>query len=284
MNLTYTTKVRFILVAIALLTVSCSNNSPTDSSGGQPPSKSYPTIYAPLSQERLDVLEARFLEANPQFCGGLSEFGFVDGRPCSTIGSGVSQEFVVENFADRARDFLKQNRQFTGALDSDSLTLASWGVLWRARNEITALMLVFDAQVYQGLQVMFSEIRVAIDSVAPAIITGNHFPKAVIPETIVSSKDARDGLLGQVLVWYDIGGDRRETVVDANSFCPDTTDAGTPIKTERVILPLKTERGLELRVAWRVGVSCGGSGQALWWIYVDVVSGKLLQTEQAFVS
>lgn len=277
--------IRFFLTASAVLLVACSDGPVTGPIQGQ----RYPTTYARLSSDSLATLDSLFSQANPRICSGLNEFGFtalVEGGSFCIQGtrSGVGEDAQIEHLIDNAKVILAQNAQFTGVREASSLSLAFWTPIRNLQGDILDIRVRFEPQVYQGLQFQFADIQLMIDSVGILSISGNHFPDIYVPNPVVLPSVAQRTLEGRVLIWYDFGGSPIEYRVSEVSFCQDTLIDGSALEPMKVILPHETERGIELRVAWRFNVGCDLFHFSAWWMYVDIVTGELLFTVQLFVT
>lgn len=276
--------IRIFLTASSVLLVACSDGPVTGPIQDQP----YPTTYARLSSDSLATLDSLFSQANPRICSGLNEFGFtalVESSSFCTQGtSGVGEDAQIEHLIDKAKVILAQNTRFTGVREPSSLSLAFSTSIRNLQGNIIAIKVRFEPQVYQDLQFQFADIQLMIDSVGILSIFGNHFPDIYVPKPVVFPSVAQQTLEGRVLTWYDFGGLPVEYRVSEASFCQDTLIDGLPIGPMKVILPHETERGIELRVAWRFDVGCDLFHFTSWWMYVDIVTGELLFTVQLFES
>lgn len=283
MNSSSRLMISFAFTASAVLLVSCTDNPVSVPIQDE----RYPTTFEQLSADSLETLNTLFSQANPRICTGLNEFGFTTsstGWPCTREAVGVGEDPQIESLVERAKVTLTQNAKFTGVSDTSSLLFASKLSIPGLGGKILALSLSFKSQIYQGLQVQFAnaEIRLILDTVGILAIRGNHYPDIYVPNPVFLPHQAQRMLVGHVLIWYDFGGAPREYRLTEESFCEDTSIADSLLEPVKVILPYKTERGIELRIAWRVNVGCDEFSFTAWWMYVDIVTGELLLTYQTF--
>lgn len=265
--------------ASVFLLVSCADNSTT----GPALNQRYPTTYARLSSDSLETLNELFSQANPRICTALNDFGFTVSwgtvTSCPRMRGRWARDPQIESLIDKAKVTLAQNSRFTGVKDPSSLSFSSARLLLSLQNDTLAFRVDFKPQIYQGLRVNYTDIRIMVDSVGIFSIMGNHYPEIFIPEPVVTPSQAQQSLLGEVIIWYDFGGAPREYVVSEESFSHDTLMADSTPGAVKMVLPHKTDKGNELRVVWRIDVD-GPS----WWMYVDIVTGELLLTEQLFIT
>jgi len=294
---------RFLLAITAASLVSCSDR-PLTGLGvtGQNHSavQDYPTTIPRLSADSLATLNTLFSQANPRFCSDLNQFGFTSGS-CFTGTSLIGEDASFDSLIEMARNSLAQNSQFTGVIDPQSPTLRFAAPIGIHGGNILALRVQLHPQVYKGMLVEFTDIRVMMDTIGVLSIAGNHYPEIFIPHPVVFPHEAQQALLGKVLIWFGFGGDPNEFEITQETFCqedltsllrhphaaalpPGPEIVALPGQIERVVLPHHTGAGIELRVAWRLRVrsSCDGSSPLAWDLFVDTVTGELLLTRQLF--
>ena len=275
--------VEFVLAALTVVLFACSDGPMT----GPVYDGRYPTTFASFSSDSLATLNKSFSVVNPTICTGLNEYGFTVGDYTAyacTYGRGVREDYQIAAFIAKTKVTLVQNSIFTGVKDTSCLSFTSSFARRDSWGNILTLNVNFKPQVYEGLVIQFMEIRLRMDSTGILSISGNHFPEIHIPNSSIHPDEAQRSLVGEVLTWYDFGGSPNEYVVTNVSFCRELSDEAPSIEPVKVILPHITERGIELRVAWRVEVGCDAFSHSGWWMYVDTVTGELLLSYQLFYS
>lgn len=246
-----------LLLLCCHVMTSCQDKSPT----APEIERSYPTIITPLSADSLAALRQELALANIRLCSGLNEYGFTYDRDvmCEARRSkGLGPDPDHERLAAIAMDTLVRNAKFTGVADSSGLELRK--VRRSSVPEIAKL--TFEEQLYQGLLVDRTYITVVMDTVDVFAISGNHYPDIYVPTPAISSEQAQESLIGKVLLFG--GFSPPDTLVVAAEHMN--------LEPERVILPRKTDEGIELRVTWRVPVA----GDYGWHIFVDSMTKECL--------
>jgi hypothetical protein len=250
---------RFARVAVAgVLLLGIAGCS--DSVAPTPADDLYPTRIQALVADSLQALLDEYSRTNPGFCSGLDQFGFSEGLCSGGPGTAPTLGDTAETVA-RVGEILVRNSRFTGVADASALRLKS------ASRSSTILRLTFRPQVVHGLEVENSSIIVNLGSAGVRAVSGNHYPFVHVPTPILTAQAARDRLVGRELVYIDFGGKPHTIRVTPESMTAPVT---------RVILPIKGSEILSLNVAWRVTVG-GGPG---WHLFVDTVTGDLLETRQ----
>jgi hypothetical protein len=237
---------------------------------GAPPvdmgcSTPYPIIIDPLPPETLETLRREFAAQNPNVCSGLNEYGFTFGY-CMSHPVHLPDDADIEALIAAAIVTLTENSRFTGVSDPMELVATSH-TLYMGR-----LLIYFGRQVYEGLQVVGTNIRVEMDSVGVRSIHGNHFPDICVPpQPIVSAIQAQESIIDLEIIWYDFGGNPRVHTVSEEDLQEQPT---------KIVLPHKLGGSIELRAAWRIPVGLPGS--LSWYVYVDMMNKELLWIEQLF--
>lgn len=225
----------------------------------------YPTTYAPLATEKLASLNLEFVRDNPTMCWqALDEYGFV--RRCFSSSGGGDTLSAPHDMVQRARDFLTKNSRFTGMTDpSDLEVLQSYER--RGRYRVS-----FGLQWYEGLQVENTHVSVFMHAGGVNMVSGHHYPSIFIPDPGVSLSAAEGSIEGLHIEWFGFGSQRYVFIVEREHL------TGTP---ERVVLPVETDRGMELRVVWKVGVYWEFPAPA-WYVYIDTMTSEQLGVVQIF--
>jgi hypothetical protein len=253
-------KRRVLLLALAALAVgalSCDENSTA-------PTLTYPTTYAPLSALELSELTAKFEDQNPGLCETLDDYGFVKyAEECTQSGTPVTCP-DSDRLVTRAKTEVVRNHLVTGVLHADELRL----ITSTCRDSLYSprISMRFDNQLWQGLEVLGTYMRVHMNDDGIVYLAGHHYPQIFVPPPTVSSQKAEESLVGKTLTTgYPISHDY---IVKSDSF------VGEPF---RVVYPYKVGDRIELRVAWSINVI------HVWRIYVDSVTGEEIAVEDLII-
>jgi hypothetical protein len=247
---------RQVVIALAAGLWSC-QDTPTS------PMASYPTTVNRLSPQDHTLLAVEFRNQYPDLCSDLDDYGFpqISGevscnRDRSFSCSGVDWLLV------QARSELVAMQRFTGVTAHERLSTRSYHCTpW-------FLNIRYANQVYDGLEVLRTDLLVHMGQGGMLEMTGHHFANIFIPYPVVKPSQAQKSLIGMNITWYGLGSDRHEYVVDEGSFDGDP---------HRVVLPHVVGDRIELRVAWAVSIA-----HASWFVYVDSITGEELEVEQNF--
>lgn len=262
-----------IAAAISLQLISCTagekfadlivNSLGGDSKAGK---GAYPTVISPLPSAQLEKLNAEFRDLNPKFWGNLNKYGFIDDDIKSTTYM-VHPDTILtdENLMNqRAKAMLLKNSKFTGVADSTKLVvIGSWvhgkGKLWTVR---------FANQVYNGLEVKNSKIFTWLDAKGVYRVSGNWYSYIFIPDKQIREEDAKDIIIGFKIEYYTgWGGDKQVYIVTEQ----DITNPAV-----KIVLVQFSGENIELKVAWQISVGLPIG----WHVFIDIVTGEILGTEQ----
>ena len=266
-----------IAAAIALQLISCTagekfadlivNSSGSDKSGNSPAEKGvYPTVISPLPSAQLEMLKAEFREMNPNFRGTLNQYGFIDDE----VKSMEHPDTILtdENLMiQRAKAMLLKNSKFTGVTDTTAMSIFNSMSFVRGR----LWMVIFNNQIYNGLEVKRSVIHVYLDANGVYRASGNWYNYIFIPDEKISEEDAKNSIIGFEIEYYlGWGGGKRTYIVNEQ----DMTNPAV-----KIVLCQSSGENIELKVAWQisVGLPCG------WYVFVDTVTGEVLGTEPLWI-
>ncbi|KPK89109.1 hypothetical protein AMJ80_10220 [bacterium SM23_31] len=262
-----------IAAAISLQLISCTggekftdllvNNSGSDKSGNPTSGNgAYPTIISPLPGAQLENLKAEFKEMNPNFPGTLNKYGFIEDE----VKSMEHPDTILtdENLMiQRAKAFLLKNSKFTGVTDTTAMSIFNSlpfirGKLW---------MVIFNNQIYNGLEVKRSVIHVYLDANGVFRASGNWYNYIFIPDEQISEEDAKNSIIG-FEIEYQLGWGGGSGIYVVNE-----RDMINP--AVKIVLVQFSGEKIELKVAWQISVRSAG-----WYVFVDTVTGEVLGTEQ----
>jgi hypothetical protein len=234
-----------LAIVSTLAAVSCNESTLS-------PGATYPTTYAALPSPDRDALIAQFERENPNYCSTLDAYGFTEySTDCSYRVAGSVTCANADQFIEQAKAEVLRNQQFTGVLHGEELevwTHTCYETSWSPNMEIH-----FWNQVWEGLQVIDTQMSVIIDDQGTWSIAGHHYPEILVPQPVVSAERAEKSLVGTTLTGLN------DYVVKEDSF------VGDPV---RVVYPLHAEGRIELRVTWSINVNQS------WMVYVDSVTGE----------
>ena len=234
---------------LAAGTLSC-DDSPTA------PALTYPTIYAPLSELELSDLTARFERDNPGLCETLDAYGFVKyASECLQSGSPVTCS-NSDRLVERAKAEVVRNHLFTGVLHREELRVTTSRCVDSLYSPMISLR--FENQIWQGLEVFGTGMRVHMNDDGVVYLAGHHYPQIFVPLPSVSSEAAKASIVGMKVTFYGWDG-LHEYYIEQDWF------RGDPF---RVVYPYQVGDRIELRVTWSINVA------DFWMVYVDSVTGE----------
>ncbi|MBA7604682.1 MAG: hypothetical protein GH143_06630 [Calditrichaeota bacterium] len=288
----------YIILALVGWSLSCDapfdtlKDDPSDQTDYAPvnmpiSSDSYPSIYCSLPYDKLQEAKAEYQRINEyQVCSPLDQYGWPDG----SLTACLSREIIRQEITDEDRmitmskELLLKNSKFTGVTDTlDLVLLDSRGLIGCVKcdgseGDIVHIgwRIIFADQVYQGLEVYNTLFYLWMDTEKVYRISGHWYPEIYIPEIDqISPEKTRECLIGTEIVWLSLTGDRQVYTVTSESFVGDA---------EKIIVSVRDEDSVELRVTCRFGIEYFLSGFPSWYIYVDTSTGETIQTVQLFVT
>jgi len=245
----------------AVLVSACTITGPADTT--------YPTIFEPLTVSGLDSLQTRLLAINaPHYCGVLDSFGFTGTASCfhQNPGHPLSKSLAI----DSAKMALVRNRDFTNVSDTVSLSVRATFTF-----DSTSWSITFNNQEYQEKSIYGTEIVVQVSADGVYNISNHWYPEIYLPENVVYDlTSAKNRLIGQTLTYSGYAGDPHQLTITGSSL----GDFDSP----QVIIPYRTAHGIEMRLTWRIGVEYFSPDRPGWYIYVDVMTGETVRSEQLF--
>ncbi len=233
----------------------CGDRSPTGPGLGE----KYPTTLVQLSPDSLQTAKELFASENPRICSSLNEYGFTAGPLCYEQSLGVGDDPDLKLLAQMAKDAVLRNSRFTGVVDSLYFSGRSFWAVGSPMRDVE-----FRSQKCEGLWVMGTRITARLDTVGVLSIQGNHYRDIYIPRARLSAREAQQSIIGMPLRYLDEHGEQTR-LVDHHDFYEQPS---------RVVLPVKRELSIELRVAWSIPVCYERTS---WYVYVDSVWGDSLE-------
>ena len=252
-------KISWIFLAV----VCCSVTGPEDCAT----KNNYPTNIAPLSSAEIEDLQSQFNAfSNGQLCSHeFNSYGVIQQASICRTG-GVMTQGTEALMITRAKELVVRLSEFTHVSDTSLLAVqrnAGIGV------STERMLVVFKNQVYNGFEVMDTEISVQVYKDGARAIHGGWQERLIIPDCeSLTEADARVAAMGTEIIWWGWGGRDTVTVSEEN-----ISDGAV-----KVVVPIIEDKTKKLRLAWRFSVSFG------WYLYIDMFNGKVLRTDQLFVT
>jgi hypothetical protein len=228
----------------------------------------YPTTYLWIPSPTLEQLRTEFALNNVYLNSTLSDFGF-----CSRWDYDVSPKLapvldtLTENEAiELVRAFVSFNPSATGVKSiNDFIIEKIWrgpvyndgSIPWQVRSS---------NQMADTIEVLDTKIYFSIKNRELVSVANNRFPDIYIPDNFVFNQEqAKSKLVGKKVSHNTWGGkvDMTISAADLNSSV-----------TKLVIMPIKTDETIELRVAWQIWIE-----SVAHIIYLDVMNGEILREE-----
>lgn len=256
--------IRYLLfsnVILILALVSCESlESESDNS-------SYPTtIFALDSIDYENLVNEYRTFNNNQVCTSLNKYGFCEYNTpfCSISSVSITSESQTLSLA---KQFIAQNRKFTGVKDVNKLVVELSYRLSQKEWKFT-----FDNQIYKGYEVFNTSIDVFLDYDGVTLIGGNWYPEISLPSWYTYDfQEARALLIGDTITYYCY---TEEKIVVSDTILKN--------QGRKVIIPLEKENRIELRFTWEIFV-IDQYDSTPYVFYVDVVTGEIVRQHQLFI-
>jgi len=258
----------FIPLLISIVLYSCkeSSVSPDEETDSQ-----YPTILYPISEEKAQQLQNEFDSLNNfKVCSKIDKYGFIGNdhydRVYQNIAISKDSAFAL------AVNTLLKNSKYVYVKDSASLISGNYNIL-QVNPEGTRWKIVFGPQVYNNFELPFTWIYIWIYGNEPYAIAGHWYSDIYIPSKYKIDKvKAKQKVIGEKIIWYGTGGNPQELIV---------TDESIGDSISKAIYPVEKENSIELRVTWKIPIKFL-SNDAGWHIYLDVMTGEIVNIIQEF--
>lgn len=232
----------------------------------------YPTILQKKTAQEQYILLEEYKSDNPHLCAEINEYGLNGDKICTDREILRVEIKDEERIKEMAREFLERNRKFTNVFDGTQLDIEKSSGMTGclkcdgSEGDVATIgwKLKFKNQTYKGLEVKNTKVSVFLDAEKVYRVYGHWYNDIVVPsDDRLDYEAARDTLVGKELTYND-GSGTKTYVVTKDSFGD---------YENKVIMPYKTERGLEMRVCLVVS-----SGE--WWhLYVDSTTGEFIHKE-----
>jgi len=231
----------------------------------------YPATLFPLPPDTLAQLQTQFEILNDhKICTGLNKYGWTGHDCCRRSNPGIRIAGETDAMWCAVHTLIKNSR-FTNVKDSIALMSAVPRVTCIS-DDSTHWGIRFGAQRYHGMEVRNTGITVSLYGDGVFNIDGFWYDDFYIPpEEAVDRDMAACMVTGKEIEWSGIGGEPHLFTVTGKSVGNDI---------QKVISPLLLEDAIELRIAWKIPILFDSFTG--WHIYMDVMTGEILETVQEF--
>lgn len=258
------------ILLMGLLFWNCDRNKSVFSPSGGGPDPNYPTTWLPLPPGQLQQLQQEFDALNGnRIVSILDRYGFVGSehgyRPYAMVKIGPDEALRI------AVQAILKNAKFTNVKDSAALFSSSRDVASVTVDSIR-WKIIFGPQMWNGVDIPFMTITVWVYGNEPYQISGHWIDGVYIPPGLKTNKEeAKKAVLGKQIIWYDISGKPVEFIVSEESISDEMA---------LTLFPLEKDDTIEIRIVWKIPILSGT--MVGWHVYLDAVTGELVDTIQEF--
>ena len=230
----------------------------------------YPTTIYRLSDEILLQMRNVFKQRNPNVFSSLNQFGF-----CADGGlygpSGNPGGFTKEEAIAAVKEFLARNPEYTGKSNPENLQFKNVTSSTGYNNAINWYLFT-ENQTINNIEIDYTGISFRTHNKALIWCGGNHFPDVYMPEKFnYDVERAKSKLLGKEIIHLGWGGTYSAGIVTVEHLQQSTA--------KLIIVPIKTDEKIELRVAWQICL-----GAPLHYIFeIDVMKGEVVREEPTII-
>jgi hypothetical protein len=230
----------------------------------------YPLTIPAVSIDTVRELQAEFdtLNDNAVFAE-IDQFGLLStnySMPYDQRPAGDPLE-DKEEVLTLTRETLIKNSKFTNVTET---TLLDNYITYKVPASNSYWIITYTCETYDGIKISPFEIRVEFKRYAYYISGYFPHPSIIIPENEeISLEQAKASVIGEILTFYNVAGERVDYEV--------TEDAVTGTPGTKAIIADTNAHGLEYRYCWEVWIDDG-----MWYMYVDVITGDLIEITQNF--
>ncbi len=262
----------YIFLFLLLILTSCEKDEVSSPSNGNA-NKSYPTILYKLSQPELDSLQVKFNQKilDTGYLAKLDSFGLLGHYGVLSRGqSNISDPTQAISLAKTA---LLRLSDFSNILDTSALYIKEATNYNPTPTNFSDWRIIFKNQSYNGMEVWDTQIM-AIVADNFILLDGHYYNNIFIPkQDVISKEQVKRNLLGTEIQYF--------------GWTPETftiTDSTIDLETmEQCIYPLIKVSSIELRVVWKVPISPAPGNPAMWYYFIDVLTGEKIALEQLFI-
>jgi len=228
----------------------------------------YPTTINRLSEETLLQMRSHYAQRNPFVQSTIDQFGFCATENVEAMDA-PSGSLTREEAIAAVKNFVARNPDNTGISNFDDLYFDQietcthynnvyWHFCAKQKN-------INNIEMY-GTGIVFHIINKAV-----YLCCGNHFPNVYVPKKFnFEIERAKSKLLGKEVIHLGWAGEYSLGKIKTEHLQESVTNL--------IVIPLKTEEKIELRVAWKIYLA------SLHYIfYVDVMTGEIIQEEPTII-
>jgi hypothetical protein len=199
----------------------------------------------------------------------LTKYGFPDGDIFRVMDMNHPNIVIEdgEEMQNITRSTLETFSKYTGVTDKymlrirRSVSLDS-GQFWRIQTE---------NQIYEGLEVKNTPMSIWLDINSIYRIEGNWYSYIYIPKRTISKNQAKESIIGMTLTEYTHTGPMITVVTQELLKRP----------ARKIVVPIINDSNIALHVAWEITV--GENDIARFYVYVDVVTSEIIETESPWI-
>ncbi len=257
----------FIFILPLLIMLSCkileTSGEPDNSNIG------YPTTLYPLTEIELNELQTELDRlSGSQYKVSLDKYGLIDRAGLLSRGSSSIND--INSAVSKSKIAVVTFSKFTNVSDTSLLSVDEATNI-HGTNLFNDWIVSFKNQTYNDIEVLKSAIMVLVtDNVVQ--IEGHHYREIFVPvENRITSKDAEKSIIGMELTYYGYA-DLDTFMVTEDALHIDGAIENTSVK----ILPYEQIDSLEIHVCWRVPIYAFGSKYPAWYVFVDIISSKVI--------
>jgi hypothetical protein len=230
----------------------------------------YPTTLSPLSDDKIQQLQNEFDALNEyKICSKINKYGFVGSETYNRIyqNTTISKDSA---FAIAVNTLLK-NSKYVNIKDSVTLLSHDYNII-QVNVEGTRWKIIFGPQNYDGYEIPFTWINVWVYGNEPYAIAGHWYSDIYIPDNYkIDKENAKQKITGEKIIWHDSSGNPQEFIVTSESIDDEFSNA---------IFAVEKENSIELRATWKIPIKF--VSDVGWHIYLDVMSGEIVNITQEF--
>lgn len=264
----------FIFILPLLIVVSCKI---LETSGESDNSNiGYPATLYPLTETELNELQTELDSlASSQYKASLDKYGLIG--PAGLLSRGSSSINDVNSAVSKSKIAIVTFSKFTNTSDT-SLLSVNKATNIHGTDLFSDWIVSFKNQTYNDMEVLNSAIIVLVtDDVVQ--IAGHHYREIFVPvENRITLEDAEKSIIGMELTYYGYA-DLDTFIVTEDALHIDGAIENTSIK----IIPYEQIDSLEIHICWRVPIYAFGSKYPAWYVFVDIISSKVITYWTLFV-
>lgn len=274
LNNQYLSFILFALPLLMIFTVGCEDSVDSVDSFYQEGDSNYPTVLYPLSEKAIQQLQTEFDSLNhSRICSKINKYGFIGNdtyhRAYQDIPISKDSALIL------AVNTLIKNSKFVN-VDSKEKLLAGNYKITQLNSEGTGWRIMFGPQIYNGFELPLTFIYVRLYGNEPYSISGHWYTNIYIPARFkINEEAAKDKVVGEKIKWYGVDGSPREFIVTSESISS---------KIIKTIIPVEGMDSIELRVIWKIPIIIFPNGGIGWHIFLDVMTGEIIEIIQEFRS